>query len=125
MHVVWAELCDRPGDAREKRCSARELNHHFTPDLCAYEQDGVEEFQGVTTTRLFPLFWDPSRLPLAQVSFEMLPATLYRGVILVKGCQDANPPHALTLLRRAASVHVAVAPPSAAKNFRRSMWLAM
>src|SRR5262245_27535705 len=38
MHLVWAELCDRPGDAREKHCSARELNHHFLPDLCAYGQ---------------------------------------------------------------------------------------
>jgi hypothetical protein len=35
-------------------------------------------------------------------------------------------PHVyLRLLRRAASGHAAAAPPSVAKNFRRSMWLAM
>src|SRR5262245_4246983 len=45
MHVVCAALCNRPGDAREKHCSARELNHYFIPDLCAYEQSGVKEFR--------------------------------------------------------------------------------
>src|SRR5262249_39717615 len=68
MHVVWAELCDRPGDAREKHCSAGELNHHFIPDLCAYVQGGVEEFQRVTSTS-FPLFWAPSRVPTVALCY--------------------------------------------------------
>jgi hypothetical protein len=39
--------------------------------------------------------------------------------------QHANTSDTLGLLRSAASGHAAAAPPSVAKNFRRSMWLAM
>src|SRR5262245_27390597 len=46
MHVVWAELGDRPGDAREKYRSARELNHHFLP-TCLFIGRGVEEFRAI------------------------------------------------------------------------------
>ena len=42
-----------------------------------------------------------------------------------RGAQHADPPHALALLRRAASGHAAAAPPSVNMNSRRRMWIAM
>ena len=46
------------------------------------------------------------------------------GVGIVTAHHGGKPPHALGLLR-IANGQVAAAPPSVAKNFRRSMWLAM
>jgi hypothetical protein len=51
-------------------------------------------------------------------------AALLCRIVRRKGCEHADAADAFALLR-AAIGHAAAAPPSVAKNFRRSMWLAM
>jgi hypothetical protein len=66
----------------------------------------------------------PARLlqPLQERPEAGLPYRIVRGC----GQEHADPPHPLALLLRHAAIgHTAAAPPSAAKNFRRPMWLAI
>ena len=54
-------------------------------------------------------------------------ATVWPLFRIVRGQvhEHADPTHSFSCCARAASGHAAAAPPSAAKNFRRPMWLAM